>query len=367
MTYRKHRTSDPSDTLDVISRAKDGESASLEELELLLSLKEPWALESLFQAAREVKERHYGTSVFCYGFVYFSTHCRNDCSFCFYRRSNHQSVRYRKTMGEIIDLSTALEDSGVHLIDLTMGEDPTMHHGGDCSKLIELVQKVDDEVRVPLMISPGVVPQDAFGKLHEAGGDWFACYQETHNRGLFERLRPGQDYDVRLSQKKWAMGSGMLAEEGIMIGVGETAADRARSIQVMGELGVRQVRAMGFVPQHNTPMAGRDHALFLEELVTIAVMRLMYPDRLIPASLDVEGIKGLRSRLEAGANVVTSIIPPSRGLAGVAQHELDIDGGGRTVSQIEEVFDDIGVRLAAPVEYASLIDEWRSADRGAWA
>lgn len=48
-------------------------------------------------------------------------------------------------------------------------------------------------------------------------------------------------------------------------------------------------------------------------------MRLLFPDKLIPASLDVDGISGLELRLMAGANVVTSIIPPNEGLAGVAQ------------------------------------------------
>lgn len=367
MIYRERRCPDPSQAMEIIAKAVDGQRLSLEELEILLDLKDPKLIDEMFLAARSVKEEHFGDSIFCYGFVYFSTYCQNDCSFCFYRRSNDHSVRYRKSMEEIVSLAAALEDSGVHLVDLTMGEDPAIHRKGDVSGLIELVRSVDDAVDVPLMISPGVIPQNAFRDLREAGGDWFACYQETHNRKLFERLRPGQDYDLRLTQKKWAMGTGMLAEDGIMIGVGETAADRAHSIMTMGELGVRQVRAMGFVPQLNTPMSRWNHAPFLEELITIAVMRLTYPDRLIPASLDVEGIGGLKSRLEAGANVVTSIIPPQKGLAGVAQHELDIEAGGRTVSQIEEVLDDLGVHLATPMAYSALIEEWRSADRGARA
>ena len=346
-----------------LEKAVSGEELSDEELCSLLSIRDPLLLEELFQAARSVKERTFSDSVFCYGFVYFSTYCRNNCSFCFYRRSNHESTRYRKADEDIIDLSMSLEDSGVHLVDLTMGEDPMMHQGKNCERLIDLVGKVNDAVNVPLMVSPGVVQKEAFGGLVEAGADWFACYQETHNRGLFSQLRPDQDYELRLSQKRWAMGSGMLAEEGIMIGVGETIADRAHSIRVMGDLGVRQVRAMSFIPQCNTPMACRDPAMFLEELVTIAVMRLLHPDRLIPASLDIEGIKGLRSRLEAGANVITSIIPPRKGLAGVAQHELDIEGGGRTVAQIEEVLDGTDAHLARPVEYASLIAGWRREDR----
>ena len=63
-------------------------------------------------------------------------------------------------------------------------------------------------------------------------------------------------------------------------------------------------------------------------------MRLAMPDRLIPASLDVDGIAGLEPRIAAGANVVTSIVPPDIGLAGVSQSELDIDDGLRTAPEV---------------------------------
>ena len=79
------------------------------------------------------------------------------------------------------------------------------------------------------------------------------------------------------------------------------------------------MRVMSFVPQQGTPMERKSTPSRLNELKIIAVLRLLFPDKLIPASLDVDGINGLRSRIDAGANVVTSIIPPSLGLAGVAQ------------------------------------------------
>lgn len=343
----------------IIQRSLDGRTLSRPEIERLLSIREPRTMDRLFQTARAVNERHFGDKVFLYGFVYFSTHCRNDCSFCFYRRSNRDSVRYRKTDEEIVTLSSALADSGVHLIDLTMGEDPIIHREDHYRRLLDLVETVDDAVSVPLMLSPGTLPQEVFGDLRRAGADWFACYQETHNRDLFSRLRPDQDFDFRLSQKRWARRSGLLTEEGIMIGVGESQADRAHSIGVMRDLGVDQVRAMSFVPQRNTPMASDVPSPFVDELVTIAVMRLVHPTKLIPASLDIEGIGGLGPRLAAGANVVTSIIPPQKGLAGVAQHELDIDDGGRSVEQVEALLDELGVRRAARSDYNGLLAGWR--------
>jgi methylornithine synthase len=63
-------------------------------------------------------------------------------------------------------------------------------------------------------------------------------------------------------------------------------------------------------------------------------MRVVFPHLLIPASLDVDGLAGLRQRLDAGANVVTSLVPAGQGLAGVAQRELDIEDGRRTAEGI---------------------------------
>jgi methylornithine synthase len=41
-----------------------------------------------------------------------------------YRRSNLSLARYRKTDAEIMETAHSPVESGVHLLDLTMGEDP---------------------------------------------------------------------------------------------------------------------------------------------------------------------------------------------------------------------------------------------------
>ncbi|HIH69921.1 methylornithine synthase PylB [Methermicoccus shengliensis] len=348
---------DESERLDhILDRALQGVKIGPDDIKYLLALKDEDDLRKLFETAREIKKRNFGRDVFLYGFIYFTTYCRNNCTFCFYRNSNAATVRYRKSMEEVVQLATALVDSGVHLVDLTLGEDPLIHGNGDWNRLLDIISAVRGAVDVPIMVSPGVLPRKLFRHLRERGVNWYACYQETHNRALFSKLRPNQDYDVRLNTKRWAMNEGLLIEEGIMVGVGETLDDRVNSIQIMDRLGAQQVRAMGFVPQKGTPMEGHSPPSNMEEIVTIAVMRLVHQDKLIPASLDVEGLKGLRARLEAGANVVTSIIPPMTGLAGVAQHELDVNTGKRSVEGIVEVLDEMGERVASHSTYQRFVD-----------
>ncbi|MBT6338948.1 MAG: hypothetical protein HOJ48_06580 [Desulfobacula sp.] len=194
--------------------------------------------------------------------------------------------------------------------------------------------------------------------MAQSGADFYACYQETHNPDLFSQLRTGQSFSQRLAVKQKAAGLNLLIEEGILCGVGETSEDILDSFDAIKLLNVDQTRVMGFVPQMGTPMENHPIADIKMELIIMAVLRLLFPDRLIPASLDVEGVSGLEKRLEAGANVVTSIVPAGNGLAGVAQNSLDIEDSKRTVAQVEKILLSCGdYEIARPEIYKSWINQ----------
>ena len=336
---------------EILEKARQETQLSREEILRLLDITTENDLDKVAQVARKLREEYFHNKIFLYGFVYFSTYCRNDCTFCLYRKSNSSYPRYRKTREEIMDTAHCLVDSGVHLLDLTMGEDPLYHNqkqGFD--DLLKMVKEIKRETKTPIMISPGVVSQEILWKFKEAGADWYACYQETHNKALYNQLRIKQNYDERMNRKITAKEMGYLIEEGLLAGVGDTNEDIADSILTMKRIGADQVRVMSFVPQENTPLANRKTNSHFRELLIIAIMRLVMPDRLIPASLDVDGLKGLEQRLNSGANVITSIIPPSSGMAGVSQSTLDIDDGNRSVAKV------LPVLIANSLEPATLGD-----------
>ncbi len=324
-----------------------------EEILALLAAKEEKEINALYEAARGIRKEKFENHIFLYGFIYFSTWCRNNCNFCYYRRSNSID-RYRKEPDEIIKIARDLWKSGVLVIDLTMGED-MVYHREAFKPVLDMIREIKQITGLPVMISPGVVERDTIDAFAELGVEWYALYQETHNRELFCRLRVGQDYDERMDIKLYAKSKGMCIEEGIMTGIGETLSDIADSILFMSKLGAKQLRVMSFVPQKGIPM---EHARTPDrslELKIIAILRLMNPGVMIPASLDVDGIKGLRSRLNAGANVVTSIIPPLTGLAGVAQSSMDIDEGCRTVEGATAILSEMGLIPGTLAQYRTAI------------
>ncbi len=336
----------------IMDQARSGHPPGPQDILYLLKMSDASLWTQIFTTARAIREQHFGPSVFLYGFLYFSTYCRNSCRFCHYRQDNPHSPRYRKTQADIMSAARRLTDSGVHLLDLTMGEDPVFFQQG--SALIDLVREIKQTIGLPLMVSPGVIPDTYLDELKSAGADWYACYQETHDLDLFQWLRPDQDYQTRWQQKMTARKRGWLVEEGVLCGVGESSGALVRSIQAMRELGADQVRAMQFVPQAGTPMEHLPVQDPWREIKLIALLRLSFPDRLIPASLDVAGLAGLESRLQAGANVVTSLVPPGEGLAGVSNSKLDIDSDRRSPAAVIPVLRSLGL---VPAENGDL-ERW---------
>jgi len=345
---------------ELIDKALREEPLTRGEALYLLGLDRAEDIRRLFETARILRHRHFGEGIFMYGFLYFSTWCRNNCAFCNYRSSNSLCRRYRKTDSQVMNAALELADSGVHLLDLTMGEDP-LYYGGEVGfePLLHMVRTVRRRIDLPMMISPGALPDEVLQELFETGVEWYACYQETHNRKLYHQLRLNQDYDSRLRKKYKAAELGVLIEEGILAGVGETMADVAQSIEEMRKMAAHQVRVMNFIPQQGTPMQDFPEPPRIRELLIMAVLRLSFPDRLIPASLDVYGLDGLKAKLEAGANVITSLIPPRSEMVGVAQSTLGIAEGCRTVAGVTPILDELGLARAHRDDYVGWIEKER--------
>ena len=317
---------------DVISK----KSLTDDTIRSLLSVTDSNGLKKMFEAAVSVKEHFFGKDVYLYSFVYFSTYCKNQCTFCYYNSKN-KIDRYRITPEELRRMCEELKDEGVHMIDLTMGEDPHFHDTPE--NLLEFVRIAKEVTGLPVMVSPGVVNNDFIQALKENGADFFALYQETYQKELYEKLRVGQSFEERIQARNNAKKAGICIEDGLLTGfskiklsdgtpVTPSVADDIESaivsIRGMQKADPDQVRVMTFEPQPGTPLSETPQAPGLMELKVISVLRFVFPDRLIPASLDVAGIPGMVDRLNAGANVVTSIISADSKLEGVVNFDRDV-------------------------------------------
>jgi len=330
----------------------EGAQLSDDELRELLRINENEQLEKLFYLSRKVREHFFGNKVFLYSFVYFSTYCKNKCAFCYYR-ANHEINRYRLSIEEVRNICRALKGESIHMVDLTMGEDPYFHDKPE--NFVDVVRAVRSELDLPIMISPGVMGNEVLKELHDNGANFLALYQETHDRELYRKLRIGQSFEDRVNARKFAKSIGYCVEDGILTGVGNDIESTIRSLRGIEANTPDMVRVMTFVPQEGTPLEKVNRISSIEELKIIAVLRLMFPDRLIPASLDLEGIPGMVHRLNAGANVVTSIIPSDSALEGVVNYDRGLEERHRDPKSVIECLRTIGMEPASQADFNRIV------------
>jgi methylornithine synthase len=330
----------------------EGFQLSDDDLRALLSLESKDELEKLYRTARKVRDHYFGKKVFLNCFIYFSTYCKNQCSFCYYNCKN-EIDRYRLTKEEIKETCRDLKGAGFHMIDLTMGEDPYFYDDPD--RFIELVQIVKEELNLPIMISPGVIDNSTLLKARKKGANFLALYQETYDVELYHKLRVGQSFEGRINARRFAKEHGYHIEDGILTGVGNSIESTILSLRGMKANNPDMVRVMTFLPQAGTPLAGFKEKSTLSEMKIIAVLRLMFPKCLIPASLDLEGIDGMGARLNAGANIVTSILPPHSKLEGVANYDRTLQERDRDIKSVIKRLEILGMEPAQQAEFEAVL------------
>ncbi len=352
-----------SDTKKLANDIIEGYRLTDEDIRNILLCEDEKGILNIFSIAREVRSHFFSNNVYLYSFVYFSTYCRNECAFCYYNRSNEIN-RYRISKDELKEMVKQISKEGVHMIDLTMGEDPYFIETPE--NLMEFIKIEKKYSGPPVMVSPGVVPTDLLDEMKENGADFLALYQETHDRDLFEKLRCGQSFDERKNVRKAAKEAGICIEDGILAGIGGNTEEEIRSItesiEGMREQNPDQVRVMTFEPQPGTPLENVSQKTDLIELKTIAVLRLAFPDKLIPASLDVAGIKGMVDRLNAGANVVTSIISKDSKLEGVVNFDKDLELSerNRDVKSVSIQLEKMGLKKGDSDEFRKYIEKGKA-------
>ncbi|NLI61877.1 MAG: methylornithine synthase PylB [Methanosarcinaceae archaeon] len=351
---------DENDVRSFANEIISGRKLTEERTREILLCRDEKGISNIFSAARLVREHFFSRNVFLYSFVYFSTYCKNECAFCYYNKKNNIK-RYRVSREELKETAKQISKEGVHMIDLTMGEDPYFIENPE--NLSDYIKIAKENSNLPVMISPGAVSLEFLPKMKESGADFLALYQETYDEKLYSNLRCGQSFEYRKEVRKKAKECGICIEDGILTGIGndydEEVESIVKSIKCMKEQSPDQVRAMTFEPQPGTPLEKRTQMSDLIELKTIAALRFSFPDRLIPASLDVAGIKGMVDRLNAGANVVTSIISKDSTLEGVVNFDKDVELSERMrdAKSVTLQLEKMGLKKAEQSEFCRYIEK----------
>lgn len=298
-------------SVSLIDKLKSSNSLSADEFVYLIDNRDPETDKYLYTLSRELTDKIYGKEVYIRGLIEFTNYCRRDCLYCGIRRSNKNADRYRLTEDEILECCEYGHGLGFRTFVLQGGEDG--YYSDDL--IADIVRRIKEKFpECAVTLSIGEKSEESYRKFREAGADRYLLRHETADREHYSKLHPE---NMSLDERKECLyalkRAGFQTGSGFMVGSPfQTSRMLAEDMLFLSELKPHMVGIGPFIPHHDTPFAeyaagSADLTVFL-----IALIRLMLPFALIPAStsLGTADPRGREKGIAAGANVVMPNLSP---------------------------------------------------------
>ena len=265
----------------------------------------------LFQAADEKRREIYGEDVYIRGLIEFTNYCRNNCYYCGIRRDNRQAERYRLSTQDILDCCAEGYRLGFRTFVLQGGEDPFFTDARICALVSEIRQRYPD---CAITLSIGEKPWESYQAYFDAGANRYLLRHETANDRHYGMLHPDC---MSLPNRKRCLRD--LKEIGYQVGSGfmvgspyQTTDNLIEDLRFLQSLQPHMIGIGPYITHADTPFAAFPSGSLSLTLRLIAILRLMFPYALIPATTALGTIhpQGRELGLKAGANVVMPNLSP---------------------------------------------------------
>ncbi len=297
---------------EIVKVVRKKQNIEFVQLEVLLGEAAEEDVAYLCAQAREVADSVYGKKVFKRGLIEFTNYCKNDCYYCGIRRSNACAQRYRLDKETILSCCEKGYALGYRTFVLQGGEDGYFSDDRVCEIVSEIRKKYTD---CAITLSIGEKSKESYQKYFDVGADRYLLRHETANEAHYGKLHPAE---LSLQTRKQCLFD--LKEIGYQVGCGFMVGSPYQSIETLyedlmfiKELEPHMVGIGPFIPQKETPY-GEERAGTLEmTLRLLAIIRLIHPHALLPATTALGTIheEGRELGILAGANVVMPNLSPN--------------------------------------------------------
>lgn len=285
----------------------------LEETELLYLLNNinETSREYLIQKADETRRNHYDNSVFMRGLIEFTNYCSRNCAYCGIRAGNTEADRYRLSLHDILHCCSIGYELGYRSYVLQGGEDPYY----DDDKILEIVSGIKNKFpSCAITLSIGEKSYESYKKYYDAGADRYLLRHETASKKLYDKLHPGMSFENRKQCLKNLKEIGYQVGAGFLVGLpGQTNNDYVNDLIFLKELQPHMVGIGPFIPHKSTPLADEKGGTVTDTVTLLAIIRLLLPSVLLPATTALGSIDplGREKGIKAGANVVMPNLSPT--------------------------------------------------------
>ena len=267
--------------------------------------------QELFAKADSVRKEHYGTDVYIRGLIEFTNYCENNCYYCGIRNGNRHVERYRLNRSEILSCCEEGHKLGFRTFVLQGGEDAFFSDDLICEIVAEIKTLYPD---CAITLSIGERSCDSYKAWFDAGADRYLLRHETANAEHYKLLHPdAMSLENRKNCLRDLKKIGYQVGSGFMVGSPYQTTDfLIEDLRFLQELQADMIGIGPYISHQNTPFHNFQSGDLRTCLRLIAIIRLMFPDALIPATTALGTIdgKGRELGLMAGANVVMPNLSP---------------------------------------------------------
>lgn len=292
----------------------------------------------LFARADEVRRQIYGEDVFIRGLIEISNYCKNDCLYCGIRRSNKKAIRYRLEKEEILACCDRGYELGFRTFVLQGGEDEYYTDERLCEIVRAIRRKYPD---CAITLSMGERSKESYEKLIEAGAERYLLRHETADEAHYQKLHPQELSLENRKQCLWELKElGYQAGAGFMVGSPYQKTEYLISdLRFLQDLRPAMIGIGPFVPHKDTPFAQEKGGTLELTLRMIAILRLMFPYVLLPATTALGTIhpQGRELGLKAGANVVMPNLSPRKTRGWYELYDNKISEGAESAQGLSEL------------------------------
>ena len=266
---------------------------------------------ALHDRAWRTTRQRFGTSVFVRGVVEISNFCRENCHYCGMRRDNRSLDRFRSTADALAELLVHHRPDCITDVNIQAGEDPVAVR----EVALPLIRTLRRHTPLGISVCLGTLSRDLTAELLAAGATTYIIKFEVSDPARYRALEAPGTLQERLDHIRWLASQGWKVSSGFIAGLpGRPVEDAVQDLRTAAGLPLIGCSVSPFVPGEATPLAGAEEGSFDITLNSMALLRILRPDWVIPAvsALNLVGPGGgYRRGLRAGANLCTINLTPS--------------------------------------------------------
>lgn len=265
-------------------------------------------LSELTEAANEIRERICSNSFdICTIINGKCGKCSEDCKYCAQSSHYHTACDASYPLlpaKEITEAAFLNDKQGVLRFSVVTSGKRLSDKEVDL--MCESIRSIKRVSSIGICVSFGLLGEQQFRKLKEAGASRVHCNLETSER-FFSEVCTTHTYKEKIETLNAAKRAGLSICAGGILGLGETMADRIDMVIAARELGVKSIPVNLLNPIPGTPYENNKALTNEEACRSIAIFRFLVPD----ASIRLAGGRGLLSDkgeacFKSGANAAIS-------------------------------------------------------------